>query len=339
MLVGTVAAGAAPRVLGPALAAVEDVRVVDFDWLDSARGRRVPVRLYWPSAVEQVPLIVFSHGLGQSRTGYGYLGRHWAANGFASLHVQHVGSDSTIWGGNPFEILDRIDTAADEKEAMARADDLRFALDCVLDRTCSPVADFVDPRRIVAAGHSYGANTTLLVGGAQVIRNGLFLDRRDDRFKAGIVISAPPFYGERDLRSVLAPVSMPTFHVTATEDVIQLPGRHSPFQDRLDIFEAVGTSRKALAVFQGGSHSIFTDRPLTGGIALNPQVKQATAEGVLAFLDSALRGDDRPLDIWTRTWRPILGVAPSDVSVGSPWSSSSRRHRSRSRTPLEGSRR
>lgn len=318
MLVGTVAATAAPRVPGPARAAVGDVQVVDFDWVDPARRRSVPVRLHWPSAaaaVERVPLIVFSHGLGQSRTGYGYLGRHWAAHGYASLHVQHVGSDNAVWGGNPFEILDRIDAAADEREAIARASDLSFALDRVLDRTGSPVAHLVDPRRIVAAGHSYGANTTLLVGGARVIRNGRPLDRRDARFKAGIVISAPPFYGERDLQSVLASVAMPTFHVTATDDVIQLPGRHSPVQDRLDVFEAVGTSRKALVVFKGGSHSIFTDRPLTGGVALNPQVKQATAEGALAFLDLALRGDGAPLSIWSDAWRPILAVAPSAFPV------------------------
>lgn len=64
---------------------------------------------------------------------------------------------------------------------------------------------------------------------------------------------------------MLAPVAIPTFHLTATEDVIQLPGRHSPVQDRLDVFAAVGSPRKLLAVFRGGSHSIFTDRPLTAG--------------------------------------------------------------------------
>jgi len=58
--------------------------------------------------------------------------------------------------------------------------------------------------------------------------------------------------------------------VTATEDEVQLPGRYSPVQDGLDVFEAVGLPRKALAVFRGRSHSIFTDRPLTGGVTLNP---------------------------------------------------------------------
>lgn len=313
LVAGTLAASAVPSAVAPARATAEDVRNADFDWVDPARNRSVPARLYWPSSglpARPVPLIVFSHGLGQSRTGYSYLGRHWAANGYASLHVQHVGSDRGVWTGNPFEILDRLNDAATEREAIARTADLSFALDRVLDVGQSPFAGSIDRGRIVAAGHSYGANTTLLLGGARVIREGRPLDRRDARFKAGIVVSAPPFYGERDLRSVLASVAIPTFHVTATEDEIQIPGRYSPVKDRLDVFEAVGSPRKALAVFRGGSHSIFTDRPLTGGATLNPQVKQATAEGTLAFLDLALGGDVAPLGAWSETWRPILAFAP-----------------------------
>ena len=332
MLVGGFAAGMVTRANRPAEATTEDVRIADLDWVDARRDRRVPARLYWPSPgapMGPVPLIVFSHGLGQSRTGYSYLGRHRAANGYASLHVQHVGSDGTVWAGNPFEVLDRVNMAADEREAIARAADVSFALDCILDKN-SFFAAFIDPARIVAAGHSYGANTTLLVGGARVVREGRTIDRRDMRFKAGIVISAPPFYGERDLRAALAAISMPTFHVTATADVIELPGRWSPVQDRLDVYDAVGTTRKALAVFEGGSHSIFTDRPLTGGATLNPQVKQATAEGSLAFFDLAFRGDPLPLGLWCETWRPLLAVAPTAYAVTEPSRLPSRRYRPRS---------
>ena len=332
LLVGGVAAGLGTRAIRPAQAAAEDVRIADLEWVDARRDRRVPARLYWPSPgapAGPVPLIVFSHGLGQSRTGYGYLGRHWAANGTASVHVQHVGSDRSVWAGNPFEVLDRVNVAADEREAIARAADVSFALDRILDGD-SAFAAFIDRARIAAAGHSYGANTTLIVGGARVVRGGRTLDHRDMRFKAGIVISAPPFYGERDLHAVLAAVTLPTFHVTATEDVIALPGRRSPVQDRLDVYAAVGTTRKALAVFQGGSHSIFTDRALTGGVTLNPQVKQATAQGALAFLDLAFRGDPAPLASWSETWRPILAVAPTTEPVIGASRHPPRRDRARS---------
>ncbi|CAO4195435.1 alpha/beta hydrolase family protein [Methylorubrum extorquens] len=332
MIVGGFATGVVTRSIRPAEAAPEDVRIADLDWVDARRDRRVPARLYWPAPgapAGPVPLIVFSHGLGQSRTGYSYLGRHWAANGYASLHVQHVGSDGSVWAGNPFEVLDRVNVAADEREAIARAADMSFALDRLLDED-SAFAAFIDRARIVAAGHSYGANTTLIVGGARVVREGRTIDHRDMRFKAGIVISAPPFYGERDLHAVLAAITIPTFHVTATADVIALPGRRSPVQDRLEVYEAVGTTRKALAVFQGGSHSIFTDRLLTGGVTLNPQVKQATAEGALAFLDLAFRGDPSPLASWSEAWSPLLAVAPTAYLVTDSSRHPSRRYRPRS---------
>lgn len=68
---------------------------------------------------------------------------------------------------------------------------------------------------------------------------------RDARFSASIVISAPPFYGETDLTSVLGSVDVPPLHVTTTEDTIRLPGRYSAVQDRIDIFKAIPTPQKA----------------------------------------------------------------------------------------------
>lgn len=290
------------------------MRIVDFDWVDAARGRSVPVRLYGPGAAAQagpVPLIVFSHGLGGHRRGYSYLGERLSARGHASLHVQHVGSDTSVWLDNPFTLLDRLGDAAHEREAVERARDMSFVLDQVLDPAVSPVGDYVDRRRVFAAGHSYGANTTLLVVEAQVVRDGRKVTYRDPRFKAGIVISAPPFFGEQDLRRVLGAIEVPTLHVTATEDYIRLPGIYSPPQDRVEVYEAVGTPRKALAVFRGGAHSIFSDHVMTGGITLNPLVKEATAELCLAFLDEVFEGNDAPLTDWAVRWKPILAVAPT----------------------------
>jgi predicted dienelactone hydrolase len=317
MLVAVAVTAAVP--VNPARAQSAAPAYIDFDWIDPARSRAVPVRLHWPTSVapgSRVPLIVFSHGMGGSRRGYSYLGRYWAARGIASLHVQHAGSDSSLWVGNPLTVVDRLQRAAHESEALARAWDLQFALDRVLS---SPYGAQINRRRIVAAGHSYGANTALLAVGARVMREGQWIGARDPRFAAAIVISAPPFYGESDLASVLSKIEVPNLHVTATNDVIQIPGYHSPAADRLAVFNALATPRKLLAVFDGGSHSIFTDRSFTGGPALNPKVKAATAELTLAFLDLAFDGNATTLTRWNATWQPILasapGAAPSPVPV------------------------
>ena len=171
---------------------------VEYEWTDPLRGRAVPVRLYLPATLEpgaRIPLVVFSHGIGGSRRGYSYLGSHFAANGIASLHVQHVGSDRALWIGNPFSLIGRLHDAAQEREAVNRVLDLRFALDQLL---AGEHGAKVDIAQIVVAGHSYGANTALLAAGARVERDGRVLEFRDPRFSAAILISAPPFYGEND---------------------------------------------------------------------------------------------------------------------------------------------
>ena len=197
--------------------------------------------------------------------------------------------------GSLFSLWSRLQGAAAESEAISRVHDVRFALDQLL---ASNLATRIDSGRIVAAGHSYGANTALLVVGARVEREGKRLDFRDPRIKAAIVISAPPFYGEADPAAILASVTVPTLHVTTTDDIIRIPGYYSGFEDRVGVFEAVGGSNKTLAVFAGGSHSIFTDRAGAGGAALNPQVKAATRMLSLAFLRQVFGGDGQDLADW-----------------------------------------
>jgi len=280
---------------------------LDLDWTDSARKREVPVRLYLPQpagARAPMPLVVFSHGIGGSRRGYRYLGEHFAGHGVASLHLQHVGSDRQLWtGGSVFSMVSRLQEAAQDREAIARAQDLRFALDSVLAGEFAPR---LDAKRIVAAGHSYGANTALLAAGARVEREGRVVDLRDPRVMAAIVVSAPPFYGDGDPRRILASVQVPSLHITATDDVIRIPGYYSGAEDRLAIFDATGSAAKWLAVFEGGSHSMFTDRNGSGGVALNPQVKAATKELSLAFVNKVFNGEGSALESWPRRHASIL---------------------------------
>ncbi len=283
------------------------VQVLDLDWVDGARQRPVPVRLHLPGATEGsargLPLVVFSHGIGGSRRGYSYLGQHFARHGVASLHLQHVGSDRALRSGSVLGLLGRLQDAAQDAEAINRAKDLRFALDTLLTGELAPR---FDDSRIVAAGHSYGANTTLLAAGARVPREGREIVLKDDRVRAAIVISAPPFYGESEPGRVLSGITVPSLHVTATDDVIRIPGYFSGSEDRVALFEAMGGERKWLAVFEGGSHSMFTDRSGTGGVTLNPQVKAATQALTLAFVRTVFDGEAAALAAWPQQHAGIL---------------------------------
>jgi len=280
-------------------------RVQDLDWVDPARGRAVPVKLFWPDAARtgKVPLVVFSHGIGSARDGYTYLGHYWAKHGIASLHVQHVGSDRTLWQGNPLELVSRFQRAAGETEAVARVRDQRFALDSAL---AGEWGKHIDRTRIVAAGHSYGANTTLLAAGARVVREGRTIDLRDPRFTAAIVISAPPFYGDDDVRPILAGITIPTLHVTTADDIIRIPGFGSGVGDRLKVFDATGGAHKVLAVYRHGTHNVFTDHRYFDSREVSEQVKQATESLSLAFIDAAYGGSTGELAQWRAGHRALL---------------------------------
>lgn len=285
--------------------------VQSFDWFDGQRQRQVPAKLYLPAAeaaAGSLPLVVFSHGIGGSRDGYSYLGRYFATHGYGSLHVQHVGSDRQLWLGNPFTLPARLSDAAQDSEALNRVQDLRYALDTLL---ASQEGALFDTRRIAAAGHSYGANTTMLMAGARVEQQGQKVSLLDPRISAAILISAPPFYGMGDPSRILAGIAVPTLHITATDDVIQIPGYVSGLQDRLDIFKAMGSERaapKVLAVFRDGSHSIFTDRVGTGGLNLNPKVKVATRQLALAFLNGIPASNYRAVDEWSLSHTDLVAV-------------------------------
>lgn len=277
----------APRVIGQP----KPWWIEEFDWQDAARGRAVPVRIYWPQpangqAPGPLPLLVFSHGIGGSRRGYSYIGQHLASQGIASLHVQHVGSDRALWTGNLFSLAGRLQQAADTSEALARVQDMRFALDRLLAERGSQL----DAARLAVAGHSYGANTSLLLAGAAVPG---YEELREPRFKAAVFISAPPLHGVEQPTQALAAIRLPSLHITCTDDVIRVPGYYSEARERVQLFEQTGSSAKWLAVFKGGSHSVFTDRAGTGGVEANPRIKTATKELVADFVRAVFDGEPR----------------------------------------------
>lgn len=279
---GTASSSALPELAAGAPASGESFTTTDLEWTDESRGRRVPATLFWPASAQtgKVPLVVFSHGIGSSRDGYGYLGRYWARHGIASLHLQHVGSDRSLWQGNVLLLVSRFQHATSDEEAIARVQDFRFALDRLL---AGAQGAHIARDRIIAAGHSYGANTTLMVAGAKVMRKGRLLQFRDPRISSAMVISAPPFYGEQDFVPILSGITIPTLQVSTLDDVIRIPGFGSGVEDRLKVFNATGGD-KVLAMYRHGSHNVFTERRYFDSRQVADEVKGNTEALSLAFI-------------------------------------------------------
>lgn len=233
------------------------VQTLQFDWTDAARGRTLPVKLYLPKdPAEPVPVIVFSPGLGGTRDGYEYLGRHWASHGYAVLHLQHPGSDDAVWRGSTRPLATMRAAAANPRNAAARPLDVRFAIDQLLrlNGEAGPLRGRLATNRIGVAGHSFGAYTTLAVAG-QAFGAGqpAFADRR---VKAAVAMSAPFPRGATE--ASFRRISIPVLHLTGTEDNSPI-GETSAAQRRLP-FDRINGPPQYLITLAGADHMVFSGR-------------------------------------------------------------------------------
>jgi predicted dienelactone hydrolase len=269
-----------------AVAAPYEIEVREFEWRDAARGRVVPGRLYQPRGASGVPLVVFSHGLGGSRFGYSHLGRHWASHGIATLHLQHAGSDRTVWASQGLSVVGALRSAATVDNAIARVRDVSFALDRVFAEPA--LAGAIDPARVGVAGHSFGANTALLASGARFRENGSVLGFADPRIRAALVLSAPSLPAEQDPAFVYSGIAVPTMHLTGTLDVTPIPGLSTSAEERRVAFDSIAMGPRYLGVFEGGRHSMFNDWSRD---ATTESIRASARALTLAFWRSVFDGD------------------------------------------------
>ena len=232
-------------------------------WTDAARSREVPMKIYYPEdAAGPFPVIVFSHGLGGTRDGYEYLGRHWASCGYASLHVQHKGSDDSVWKGKAQPLQAMREAITDPSNSANRPADVKFAVDQLekTNRETPALKGKLDLKRLGMAGHSYGAWTTLAIAGASAALPGREATFADPRFKAAIAMSAPaPTVKQTDLLDrTFAAVKIPILHMTGTLD--DSPIGETKAAERRVPFDHITGADQYLITFSGGDHLIFSGR-------------------------------------------------------------------------------
>jgi predicted dienelactone hydrolase len=267
--------------------------------VDAKRDRKVPVKIYYPAdAKGRLPVIIFSHGLGGSREGYGYLGKYWASHGYVSVHPQHLGSDTSVWQSVPLgERMQALTKAAyDVTNAINRPLDISFVIDelAKLNAEDSPLKERLDLERIGMAGHSFGAYTTLAVAG-QVFMSpeGKEISDREPRIKAAIPMSAPvPKSQEQVLDKAFAKINIPCFHMTGTLDDSPV-GETKAAQRRIPFDHIQGTD-EFLLIFNGGDHMVFSGRlRAQGGGEKDQQFQALVCSSSTAFWDAYLKGDEK----------------------------------------------
>ncbi|HCB07231.1 MAG TPA: chlorophyllase [Nocardioides sp.] len=156
------------------------------------RGDDLLVHVTAPTAGNDLPVVVFSHGygaFGASMDTYRPLVDHWTAHGFVVVQPNHLDAQGIATDDPRNADLWKI-----------RIGDLRRVID-QLETVLAAIpglAERTDADRLAVAGHSYGATTASALVGARVIDadGALSTSAKDQRVKAAVLLALTGTGGE-----------------------------------------------------------------------------------------------------------------------------------------------
>ncbi|MFC1580537.1 alpha/beta hydrolase family protein [Thermodesulfobacteriota bacterium] len=288
------------------LMAGESCRIVNGSFADDSRNRVVPFRVYFPNQLqEKYPVVIFSHGLGGSRNTAAYLGRYLAENNYLAFHIQHPGSDSSLWqNSGSKDIMGTMEASLrNPRNAINRFQDVPFVLDQLkkLDVSDSTFKGHLDLEKIGMAGHSYGARSTMFAAGERIGRG--YRSFKDSRIRAGVILSPKLPRRNVDLERAYQDIDIPLFHITGTRDGSPLPSsRNMDPAQRTKPYQYIENNiPQYLLVLHQADHMTFSGRRLDTPAETEDDQRHIAAvqKGVLAFYDGYVKGDSEALK-WLR---------------------------------------
>ena len=264
------------------------------EWFDVSRGgRKIAYKTYCPvDAVNgPFPVIIWSHGLGGSRDGAGFISRYVASHGYVIVHIQHPGTDSGLWEGKPGHPWDVIRATHIPRSAtLQRFKDIPFALSQLKTLDIAPVMDF---SRMGMSGHSFGGMTTQVMSGQRRGYGRYLYSLFQNVFMAGIVYSPSPYLQKKPDQSpaeIYGGIQIPLLMMTGTDD--DSPLENFGVESRVDVFKYSGGPDQHLLMLGKGDHMVYNGS--RGKLDENP--KRDVHEEIikvlsLAFWDAYLKGD------------------------------------------------
>ncbi|HMJ48951.1 MAG TPA: hypothetical protein VK440_00050 [Burkholderiales bacterium] len=265
---------------------------------DPQRNRDVPIKVYYPEASGIFPVLIFSHGAGGSKDGYSYFGEYFASHGYVCIHPTHYGSDTTmLHKGRPLLNLRAMkQIIANPDNWINRPLDVSFIIDSLptLANKAPALAGKVDPSKIGASGHSFGAYTVMALAGAKVeIPSDGSRTFPDKRIQAFVAIS-PQGVDEEFHEGAWNNITVPLMSISGSQD--RGMGGQNPGWRKMP-YEAMPAGDKFLIYIFGATHMAFArgaDMPGTEQLgssrADTPRGEDIVKIAALAFFDSYLRG-------------------------------------------------
>jgi dienelactone hydrolase len=253
---------------------------------DAQRNRDVDVAIDYPTRGGPFPVIIFSHGYGAPVRSYEPLVAYWTTRNYVVIRPMHtdVGAireaprdlaaerrereqaqsrskkDKTplpppVFRPNPAEVIwDR----EREPQWRDRVRDITLVIDSLpgLEERFPELKGKIDRTKIGVGGHSYGAFTAMLVGGAKTFGNPP-LQLADPRVTAILVLSPPGIASNRGLTAESwREVKAPAMFMTGSRDFGALETETPDW--RKAAYENSPAGDKYFVMIQGAHYSTFT---------------------------------------------------------------------------------
>jgi predicted dienelactone hydrolase len=305
---------------GPASAPVPVLSVAPVVLPAPGRAVDLQVRVSAPVTGSELPVILFSHGHGNSNNlsslnGYGPLANFYAAHGFVVIQPTHL--DSKTLNLNP-----------DDPEAplywRSRAEDMTRILDQIdlIEAAVPQLPGRVDRTKVAVAGHSMGGHTASLQLGARLTdpRDGTEVNLAEPRIGAGVLLAAPGRGGDAlsafaaehysfFLTTDFAEMAAPTLVVAGDKDASAHLTVRGPEWHTDPYYLSPGS--KSLLVLFGAEHGLGGIAGYDAAETTDEDPGRVTAVGQLTC--AYLRTELYPGDCAWPSAREALAAGPSPV--------------------------
>ena len=276
-----------------------DIKTEEFSLKFEELNKQLPVRISYPVGKTRFPVIVFSHGNGSKGDMYKGFTDYWASHGYVVIQPTHM--DSTSLGfktkrDNMREMYQQILQVTD-----TRRQDMSFIVDSLdlIETVVPDLKDKLDRTKLVAAGHSMGAATAMIVAGMTLLNpmDGYAETSDETRFKVLLMISDP---GTMTLmpKEPWKGVRVPTLISTGTKDFSDVGSDRikAPFKYKIPDSLTRSLSPHHYVLIEGADHYLGglicrTDVP---GPPQHEALRIAAATST-TFLDAYVKND---LNAW-----------------------------------------
>jgi dienelactone hydrolase len=230
---------------------------------DEARQKDLPLLVTTPKNAEgSLPVIIFCHGAGGSGEGVTGLTDYWASQGYACIAPTHDDSIKLQRERGQLE-GDTLDSAmqgtlrkvfSDRSFADNRVKDVKLILDSFARiETEAKLAAKLDPQRIGVGGHSFGAHTTMCIGGMQRLATPAGEDA-DARPKAFLVLSGQGT-GRGLTKDAWKDFNRPMLSMTGSRDTSPADGKGPDW--RRENYDLAPPGDKYFVFIEGAHHGSF----------------------------------------------------------------------------------